>query len=168
MLHVRQFLRHGMPHPQQAAIGAQIVAPLRNSGRMRFDREPAGRTRVPEHRASTTDDLPNRSSLMRVGGVSVANMDAGLVTADALSSMAICMRSFGSRTRKHERLHHQLASTLKEYCTVEKVRCTENSRRTRTHSAVAGSAEKRALCPASTKPGLSVSVVRPRETSKSS
>ncbi len=59
-------------------------------------------------------------------------------------------------------------STLKEYCAVENMAWTANSRRERTHKAEVGSAEKRALGPASTKPGLSVRVVRPRDTSKSS
>jgi len=41
----------------------------------------------PAHRARTTDALPNRSSLMRLAGVAAPNMVAGLVTAEALSSI---------------------------------------------------------------------------------
>src|SRR5450432_69318 len=105
---------------------------------------------------------------MRLGGTSEASMEEGLVTAEALSSIATWRRSLGSRTRSTSVSTISWGSTLKEYCTVEKSAWTANSRRERTQSAEVGSAEKRALGPASTNPGLSVNVVRPRDTSKSS
>src|SRR5580700_1637969 len=108
----------------------------------------AGPPSLLEQRASTTDDLPKRSSLMRLAGVEVPSMAAGVVTDDALSSIDSCSRSFGSRTCSTRVSIMVLPSLLKEYCTVENKACSENSRRSLTQFAIDGSSDICALCPA--------------------
>ena len=95
---------------------------------------PVDNSRVSEaaQRASTTEALPSRSSLIRLAGVFAWSMAAGLVTDEALSSTESCMRSLGSRTRKTIVSTIFLGSTLKEYCTLLNNACIENSRRMRT------------------------------------
>src|SRR5579863_6761453 len=104
---------------------------------------------------------------MRLVGVSVPIIAAGVVTDDALSSMDTCSKSLGSRTRKTRVSIIFLGSLLNEYCTVENVACTENSRRRRTQSAVPESEANCALSPACRNVGLSPRLERPRSTSKS-
>lgn len=120
-----------------------------------------------EQRASTMDDLPKRSSLIRDVGVFVANMVAGAVTFEALSSMEICSRSFGSRTRKTSVSTMVLGSTLKEYCTVENNDDAANSRRMRTHVATTGASVNFALAPVFKKSEVCSRLDIPRPTSKS-
>src|SRR5579883_1642483 len=127
----------------------------------------AGPPSLPEQRASTTDDLPKRSSLMRVAGVAAASMAAALVTAEALSSIEIRLRSLGSRRCRTRVSTMFLPAWMKEYCTVDDDG-DENSRRIRTQLETTGSPESCALCPACRNPGVSERLERPRATSKSS
>src|SRR5579883_826247 len=128
----------------------------------------AGPPSLPEQRASTTDDLPKRSSLMRVAGVAAASMAAALVTAEALSSIEIRLRSLGSRRCRTRVSTMFLPAWMKEYCTVENDDGDENSRRIRTQLETTGSPESCALCPACRNPGVSERLERPRATSTSS
>src|SRR5512143_1882536 len=89
-----------------------------------------------EHLASTIDGFPKRSSLMRDTGVFVDNIAAGDATLEALSSIEICIRSFGSRTRRTNVSIMVFESTLKEYWTFANGAEFGNSRRTRTQLAV--------------------------------
>ena len=84
---------------------------------------------MPGQRASTTDDFPKRSSLIRPAGVLVLSMVAGVVTDEALSSIATCIKSLGSRTCSTSVSTIFLPSLLNEYWTVENTDCTANSRR---------------------------------------
>ena len=77
----------------------------------------------------------------------VVSIAAGVVTAEALSSMDTCIRSLGSRTRNTSVSTIFFGSVLNEYCTVENSACTENSRRMRTQLAVSSPEETCALCP---------------------
>src|SRR5579883_1299456 len=122
----------------------------------------AGPPSLPEQRASTTDDLPKRSSLMRVAGVAAASMAAALVTAEALSSIEIRLRSLGSRRCRTRVSTMFLPAWMKEYCTVENDDGDENSRRIRTQLETTGSPESCALCPACRNPGVSERLERPR------
>src|SRR4051812_32459128 len=96
----------------------------------------AGPVSEAPHRASATDDFPNLSSLMRLAGVFVPSIAAGEVTADAVSSIEIWDRSFGSRTWNTSVSIMFLGSTLNEYCTVLNIEDAGKSRRIRTQSAV--------------------------------
>src|SRR5450755_1185487 len=78
----------------------------------------AGFPSVPEQRASTTDDFPKRSSLTRETGVLVESIALAEATADALSSIEICIRSLGSRTRSTSVSTIFFESTLNEYWTL--------------------------------------------------
>src|SRR6266550_3721830 len=91
---------------------------------------------APEQRANTIDGFPKRSSLIRETGVLDVSIAVGEATAEALSSIEICIRSFGSRTR-HTRVSTMFfESTLNEYWTLVKGAESGNSRRTRTQSAL--------------------------------
>src|ERR1700675_3259941 len=83
----------------------------------------------PVQRASTTEDFPKRSGLIRLAGLDAASMVAAVVTAEALSSIESCTRSLGSRTCRTRVSIMFLPSLLKEYWTVENNACMENSRR---------------------------------------
>src|ERR1700722_7376953 len=72
---------------------------------------------------------------MRDTGVLADNMTAADVTVEALSSIEISIKSFGSRTRNTRVSTISLASVLKEYWTVLNSVASGNSRRTRTQSA---------------------------------
>src|SRR2546430_17435791 len=85
----------------------------------------------------STEDLPKRSNLILLTGVLVDSMPEGEVTDDALSSIETCIRSLGSRARNTNVSIMVFASWLNEYCTVENIAWKENSRRIRTHVAVA-------------------------------
>jgi len=116
-------------------------------------------------RARTTEDFPKRSSLMRETGVLDDNIAVADVTDDALSSIAISIRSFGSRTRKTSVSTMSFESTLNEYWTLLKGVLSGNSRRTRTQSA-----DETAAAGNCSIPGMGVFGSRvecPRATSKS-
>src|SRR6266576_750591 len=105
---------------------------------------------------------------MRLAGEAAPSIAAGLVTAEALSSIETITRSLGSRTWSTSVSTIFLPSLLNEYCTVEKMACTENSRRSRTQEATEGSSESWALWPACRNPApAAVRLDRPRATSKS-
>src|SRR6202789_4685635 len=72
---------------------------------------------------------------MRETGVLVDDMARADATAEALSSIAICITSFGSRTRSTSVSSMSFASTLNEYWTLLKRVAPGNSRRTLTQSA---------------------------------
>src|SRR3954454_3218906 len=111
-----------------------IAVALRNSGSYTLwsgDGEPSEAW----HLASTTEDFPKRSSLIRLTGVLVLSIINGVVTAEALSSIANCIRSLGSRTRKTMVSIIVLGSTLNEYCTVENSACPETWLRVPAHVA---------------------------------
>src|SRR5882762_573385 len=91
---------------------------------------------VREQRASTTEGFPKRSSLMRETGVLEVNIADGVATVEALSSIEICIRSLGSRTRNTRVSTMFLTSMLKEYCALVNGVDPGNSRRTRTQSAL--------------------------------
>src|SRR6266403_1846937 len=91
---------------------------------------------APEQRASTTEDLPKRSSLIRETGVLVESIAAGDATEEALSSIEICIRSLASRSRNTTVSIIFFESTLNEYCAFVKDEDAGNSRRTRTQSAL--------------------------------
>ncbi len=135
----------------------------------------AGLPLLPEHRARTTDDFPNLSSLIRPAGVLAASMADAVVTAEALDSIETSSTSFGSRKRKTSVSTICSLSRLKEYCTVEKVNPLGKSCRMRTNSATACCDEMCAVpfqapitAPAAAS-GLAFgsSTERPRSTSKS-
>src|SRR6266403_1277218 len=120
---------------------------------------------APEQRANTIDGFPKRSSLMRDTGVLDVSIAAGEATVEALSSIEICIRSFGSRTLNTKVSTMFLESTLNEYWALVKGAESGNSRRTRTQSALD-------VVPAGIGwiPGIGVlesSVECPRATSKS-
>src|SRR5947207_10186930 len=102
---------------------------------------------------------------MRDTGVLDVSIAAGEATVEALSSIEICIRSFGSRTRNTRVSTMFLESTLNEYWALVKGADSGNSRRTRTQSALD-------VVPAGIGciPGIGVlgsSVEWPRATSKS-
>src|SRR5437879_9451592 len=94
-------------------------------------------------------------------------MVEGEVTAEALSSIETCIRSFGSRTRKTNVSTIFLGSLLNEYCTVENRACTENSRRIRTQFATPGSEDICEPEPGCRNPGPTSRLDLPRSISKS-
>src|ERR1700722_4399180 len=104
---------------------------------------------------------------MRLAGVLVPSMVAGEVTAEALSSIETCIRSLGSRTRNTSVSTIFLGSVLKEYCTVENIACTENSRRMRTQLATPGSEDICEPDPGCRNPGPTSRLDLPRSISKS-
>lgn len=125
----------------------------------------------PVQRASTTDDLPNLSNLIRPAGVAAVSMAAAVVTEEALDSIDISSRSFASRIRKTSVSTICSLSRLKEYCTLENVSPLGKSRRIRTNNAeacwdeLAGVAD--ALPLAKSGFAFGSSTERPRSTSKS-
>src|ERR1700694_2467433 len=123
----------------------------------------AGVPSAPEHRASATDGFPKRSSLTRETGVLVDNIAVAEATAEALSSIEICIRSFGSRTRSTSVSTIFFASTLKEYWTLLNRVASGNSRRTRTQSAAETAPGGKACMPGIG--ALESSVECPRDTS---
>ncbi len=94
-------------------------------------------------------------------------MASGRVTEEALSSIESSIKSLGSRTWKTRVSTMSFESRLKEYCTVENMACTANSRRMRTQVATAGSEDVCTFDPGCRNPGGSSRLDFPRSTSKS-
>ena len=99
---------------------------------------------MPGQRASTIDDLPKRSSLMRVAGVSVLHTGSRSVDGRGAVFDGDQQQIFRITHPKHQSSTRFVESLLKEYCTVANVAGAGNSRRTRTQSDVPGS--ERHLC----------------------